>query len=559
MNDATKQATLLREAAARADAWLKERGFECEQRNGQRLTINKNLETLPKDVKENEVFIGKLPRNMFEDELLPFLEMAGQVYKIRLMMDFGMTNRGYAFARYTTIPQAINAWKTLNGTKIRPNELPVGVLESFDNKRLFFGNLPDMSEAELFKRLSEKINNIDKVKLHCKPSGSSDRRYAFVIFKSHNDATAARRLLLPGTMKICGRDITVDWAKAELPSANGSNMNTHNNPNRPLANKNFNNSKNITNNNADNNHYGNKQAFNRNNPTPMGSRASSTNSTLSASIFCQNQPISQSTNFKEEWNLLDNQSSTTNNQQPIDPIGYFAKSRNFNSHNNGSNGPSSNVIYLNHFKNNILASSQQLNDKNIMGSNFSSYGMDDFDVEMDLPANHSTSSELGMNFDSGVFTPNEGLSTDSVDGGDSVLGHKTKQMLQMVSDEPPIHYNLFDTNNNHRFSQRRAKELDDNSRLIHTGFHTIYSGENIVVLDNINVNKAPIDKLKDMFELNKRIKINSIYRSGSTSMTIIYERPEDAELLVEAITYLPCSFAGLSVNQELLQARRMVA
>lgn len=48
-----------------------------------------------------EVFVGKIPRDMFEDELVPLFETVGQIYEFRLMMEFSGENRGYAFVMYT--------------------------------------------------------------------------------------------------------------------------------------------------------------------------------------------------------------------------------------------------------------------------------------------------------------------------------------------------------------------------------------------------------------------------------------------------------------------------
>lgn len=48
-----------------------------------------------------EVFVGKIPRDMFEDELVPLFEKAGRIYEFRLMMEFSGENRGYAFVMYT--------------------------------------------------------------------------------------------------------------------------------------------------------------------------------------------------------------------------------------------------------------------------------------------------------------------------------------------------------------------------------------------------------------------------------------------------------------------------
>lgn len=48
-----------------------------------------------------EVFVGKIPRDMYEDELVPLFERAGKIYEFRLMMEFSGENRGYAFVMYT--------------------------------------------------------------------------------------------------------------------------------------------------------------------------------------------------------------------------------------------------------------------------------------------------------------------------------------------------------------------------------------------------------------------------------------------------------------------------
>lgn len=48
-----------------------------------------------------EVFVGKIPRDMYEDELVPLFDRAGKIYELRLMMEFSGANRGYAFVTYT--------------------------------------------------------------------------------------------------------------------------------------------------------------------------------------------------------------------------------------------------------------------------------------------------------------------------------------------------------------------------------------------------------------------------------------------------------------------------
>ncbi len=49
-----------------------------------------------------QVFCGKIPRDLYEDELIPLFEKCGKIWDLRLMMD-PMTglNRGYAFVTFT--------------------------------------------------------------------------------------------------------------------------------------------------------------------------------------------------------------------------------------------------------------------------------------------------------------------------------------------------------------------------------------------------------------------------------------------------------------------------
>lgn len=57
-----------------------------------------------------EVFCGKIPKDMYEDELIPLFEKCGKIWDLRLMMDpMTGTNRGYAFVTFTSRDAACNA------------------------------------------------------------------------------------------------------------------------------------------------------------------------------------------------------------------------------------------------------------------------------------------------------------------------------------------------------------------------------------------------------------------------------------------------------------------
>nr|XP_032834710.1 LOW QUALITY PROTEIN: APOBEC1 complementation factor-like [Petromyzon marinus] len=66
-----------------------------------------------------EVFLGKLPRDLFEDELVPVCQKIGTIYEMRMMMNFNGDNRGFAFVTFTSRQEAQEAIRQLNNYEIR--------------------------------------------------------------------------------------------------------------------------------------------------------------------------------------------------------------------------------------------------------------------------------------------------------------------------------------------------------------------------------------------------------------------------------------------------------
>lgn len=103
-----------------------------------------------------EVFVGKVPRDCMEDELVPIFEKAGKIYEIRLMMDFNGQNRGYCFVTYTVRQDAKRAVKELNDYEIR-NRRFLGVCLSVDNCRLFVGGIPRDKQGPEIREEMKKV------------------------------------------------------------------------------------------------------------------------------------------------------------------------------------------------------------------------------------------------------------------------------------------------------------------------------------------------------------------------------------------------------------------
>lgn len=163
-----------------------------------------------------EVFIGKIPRDMHEDELVPVFEGAGRIYEFRLMMEFSGENRGYAFVMYTNKDDALLAIRMLNNYEIRPGKF-IGVCVSLDNCRLFIGAIPKEKKKEdildEMKKVTEGV--VDVIVYPSASDKTKNRGFAFVEFESHRAAAIARRKLIPGTFQLWGHTIQVDWADPE--------------------------------------------------------------------------------------------------------------------------------------------------------------------------------------------------------------------------------------------------------------------------------------------------------------------------------------------------------
>ncbi|CAN2388765.1 double strand RNA binding domain from DEAD END PROTEIN 1, partial [Pristimantis euphronides] len=163
-----------------------------------------------------EVFVGKIPRDMYEDELVPVFEQAGRIYEFRLMMEFSGENRGYAFVMYTNKDEALLAIRMLNNYEIRPGKF-IGVCVSLDNCRLFIGSIPKEKKKEEILDEMRKVTEgvVDVIAYPSASDKTKNRGFAFVEFESHRAAAMARRKLIPGTFQLWGNTIQVDWADPE--------------------------------------------------------------------------------------------------------------------------------------------------------------------------------------------------------------------------------------------------------------------------------------------------------------------------------------------------------
>ncbi|XP_061772405.1 RNA-binding protein 47 isoform X5 [Nerophis ophidion] len=198
-------------------ALMERTGYTMVQENGQRKYGPPPGWNGPSPQRGCEIFVGKIPRDVYEDELVPVFESVGRIYEMRLMMDFDGKNRGYAFVMYTEKHEAKRAVRDLNNYEVRPGRL-LGVCSSVDNCRLFIGGIPKTKKREeILEEVSKVTEGVLDVIVYASAADKmKNRGFAFVEYESHRAAAMARRKLMPGRIQLWGHQIAVDWAEPEI-------------------------------------------------------------------------------------------------------------------------------------------------------------------------------------------------------------------------------------------------------------------------------------------------------------------------------------------------------
>ncbi|XP_050332437.1 uncharacterized protein LOC126760664 [Bactrocera neohumeralis] len=186
-----------------------------------------------------ELFVRRIPRNIDEQRLIqPFLRF-GQIYEMRLPMDFNQANRGYAYVRYTTEEEANCAMEVLNHFYVAPHR-KLEILQSYEKCCLFVSNIPKyLDEIEIEEKLRTVFPTMERIYIQVGNSGKKiigdhgkndevcnqemrgtnndckNRGYAVIHFPSHLEALEAKKSTTPGVIRMWNRDLKVVWANTE--------------------------------------------------------------------------------------------------------------------------------------------------------------------------------------------------------------------------------------------------------------------------------------------------------------------------------------------------------
>lgn len=165
-----------------------------------------------------EIFVGKLPNNVFEDVLIPLFEKCGLIWDLRLMMDPSTGyNKTFCFVTYTTRAGAEQAVKMYDNYEIKPGKR-IKVNISVAKLRLFVGNIPKQrSKDEIIAEFSKVTEGIKDIIIYTNPDEPTkkNRGFCFIDFDCHKNASGAKRKLENGQALVWNRQVIVSWAEPQ--------------------------------------------------------------------------------------------------------------------------------------------------------------------------------------------------------------------------------------------------------------------------------------------------------------------------------------------------------
>ncbi|NXA93683.1 DND1 protein, partial [Melanocharis versteri] len=207
INEASKMALL---------AWEKETGIELVQINGQRRYGGPppGWAGGPPPA-GTEVYIARLPQDVYENTLIPLFQSVGKLYEFRLMMTFSGLNRGFAYARYASPQDARRAIAAFHRFQVREG-CAIVVCRSTQKRELVLSGLAaSVSQPELEAMLQAVTEGICSVTLHAGPC-QRQPKLAVLKYRSHEAAALAKKALMEGNLRLGEAGMRVDWLDPQL-------------------------------------------------------------------------------------------------------------------------------------------------------------------------------------------------------------------------------------------------------------------------------------------------------------------------------------------------------
>lgn len=168
-----------------------------------------------------EIFVKGIPRNTNDVDILALFQKYGQVYELRIMVDFANNNRGFGFIRYTRKEEVQRAIEVLNLFYVQPFKM-LNLVKSLNKCQLYVGNIPNSLDTIT---IEEGLRNIFPEMLSFNIPNESQfsnkqRHYVFVNFADHATAVRAKQYTSTGRFRILNHDLKIAWANQDHPVSN---------------------------------------------------------------------------------------------------------------------------------------------------------------------------------------------------------------------------------------------------------------------------------------------------------------------------------------------------
>ena len=171
----------------------------------------------PPPSQDCKLFVGKLPCDVFEDDLIPVFFEAGNVYEMRVLVDeVTSLNKGFCFVTMCTRIETDRAIKLLHGRLIKPRHKMI-VRREIKFNQLFIGNLPtEKTEEEIAEAFSKIYTGITELDLVYKSKDCGNSGFCIFSFESFEAARNVRDIIQSNPYPIESwsnyRDYCADWA-----------------------------------------------------------------------------------------------------------------------------------------------------------------------------------------------------------------------------------------------------------------------------------------------------------------------------------------------------------
>ncbi|XP_028135031.2 APOBEC1 complementation factor-like [Diabrotica virgifera virgifera] len=199
-------------------------GYTCDMSSACRRVVYHPLKNCGYTPESNsEIYVQGLPSDTTDSELMKFFQQCGNIFKLKVMLINGNTNRGFCFVTFMNSEVAKSSLY-LNCVPFRPDCF-LRISISYNNRRIFLGNIPlSKSRDDVWKELVKNgVTNItDVIMYRGYADRAQNRGFVFVEFEGHEQA-AGFRARFENQLFLWDKKIIIDWS-VPLPIVDDSKI-----------------------------------------------------------------------------------------------------------------------------------------------------------------------------------------------------------------------------------------------------------------------------------------------------------------------------------------------